>query len=191
MSCRTYIISITDVRCVTNISDNVDDKKLSSGLDLAHVECRERIGSARYDALITAIEADNTLAGASNEKWRDLIASGKGELKNYLGWATYYRSVLRMHSAPDKAGFFNKSGNDFSSVDSRTLQMHTGEAQDNYQLYERVMLKWIEDNEVSAGLPDVENPTESNNPQSLGGVIMQPSLYRDLQDEQPDQIIWE
>ena len=186
MSCRTYIISIADVRCVTSISDLVDDKKLKAGLDLAHMEARERLGTARYDALITAIDADNTLAGTANEKWRDLIAPGKGEMKNYLGWLTYYRSILRMHSAADKVGFLAKSGDGYTSIDNRTLQLHVGEAQDNYQLYERAMLKWIEDNEDTNGLPEVEEDTESDTPQFPGGVIMVDSQYRNQQDEQGD-----
>lgn len=187
MSHRQYIITLDRVRCIVGLSPNVIDDKLAPAHDRAHMQCRERLGSTRYDALIAALEADSSLAGSGNEKWRNLIASGKGELENYIAWLTYSFSLPRLHSEADAAGFFAKNGGQFDSIDGKTLSMHSTDARDAYQLYERALLKWIEDNEKTEALPDVENPTDSDAEPNVSGLVAVPSRYYNYFDESSEQ----
>lgn len=182
---RTYIISLTQVKDLCGLNTNVDDRKLKPGRDRAHVQCRERLGTARYDALIAAIVDDDTLAGATYEKWRNLKAAGYGELDNYLAWLSYYLSIPALHGEADKAGLFKKEGADYKPFDKAERAELTTNAKDAYQLYERALLQWIEDNEEDEGLPEVENPTESDQPQFVTGIVTQPSIWSGESDETP------
>ena len=186
MSTRTHLITLAEVKDLTGLNANVDDRKLKSGRDRAHLQCKERLGSTRYDALVAAYLLDNTLAGASNEKWRNLKEAGKGELDNYLAWLSYYLSIPALHGEADKAGIFKKEGQEFKPLDKSERAELTTNAKDAYQLYERAMLQWIDDNEDDDDLPDVETPTESDQPQFVTGIVTQASTWADLSDETPN-----
>lgn len=170
MSCRTYIIDLTTVKCIVGLVDQVDDSKLKAAHDMAHLQVRERIGKERYDALIAAIAADNTLAGGANEKWRNMLE--EGFLKEYVAWLTYHKSIYALHSAPDAAGFFAKSGSDYKAIDSKTLAMHEARARDGFQLYEKALMDWVEDNEEVEELPDNEEPNNTLDEQHVGGFVV-------------------
>lgn len=169
----SYIVSIANVRSECQINANVEDRKLTVGLNLAHVWFEQRIGRSCYDAFLAAIVADPPLDDVGNEKWLALLPYAKP----FICWVAYFHSLPRLHSEPDREGVFTKSGLDYQTVDGRTLGVHERTTKDAYQLYETRLMQFLKDNATTYTCltQGLHPPTVRTDQTFPGGIIAVPS----------------
>ena len=110
-ACRTYFISLNEVRRITPITKNVEDDKLLPSFNTAHDVLRKILGITMYDDFIVKIEAD-TLTSTEQDLIDDYICP-------FLSWETYQRSLPDLYISVTKAGMHTKSeeGQDSISVE--------------------------------------------------------------------------
>lgn len=107
-ACRTYFISLNEVRRITPITKNVEDDKLLPAFNTAHDVLRKILGITMYDDFITKIEAD-TLTSTEQDLIDDYICP-------FLSWETYQRSLPDLYISVTKSGMHTKSDDGLDSI---------------------------------------------------------------------------
>lgn len=126
------LITIADMVEVCGLNDNVEARKVNDRIVEAQLRFERVVGASLYTLLKAAWDADQTLAGSGNERYRNLLAFGKGYGKDFLCWKAMELAYPRLHSEADRNGVYVKqdAASDFIGVDSRVLTMHINEAKD-------------------------------------------------------------
>ncbi len=112
------LIDIADVRTITSLNSQVEARKLDVWIREAHLRFEKVLGRTLYGELMTAFNADNTLAGTANEKWRNMLdaGSGKGYGYEYLAWHALELAYPSLNAEADRGGVLTKSGQDYRGV---------------------------------------------------------------------------
>lgn len=139
--CQTKLITAAQVRDVTGLSRGVEDRKLLPYIEAAQYHLEKILGTTLYEELETAIEADRTLAGEA-----DLLALFNGYICPFLAWRTLALGAVRLYAEVDRNGIYTKSGDDYTSVDSRTFGMVSSDAKGMADLYSERLIDFLKDN---------------------------------------------
>lgn len=170
------LITKAELVDICGLNDLVEDRKVSRNIKEAQLRLERVLGRTLYGLLKTAFDADPTLAGASNERFRNLLAEGKGFAEEYLAWTAYLLSFPGLHSEADRGGFFTKSGEDYRPVTEKELSVHIADARDRADDRLDRMIAYLTDN--SATYPEYGTTTGSEKriTESMGGgFILTPS----------------
>lgn len=162
----TYIISAVTAKTVTGISKDVQDKKLEPFFPAAQLTVKNVLGKDGYDILIAAIEADPTLAGEP-----DLLTLRDDYIQPYLAWRTIELSGTRMWTEPERNGTFVRHGNDYGSVDGRTLAMSKADSRDMASIYKKELQDFLSDNVETYTWYVADTCSDEGSPNYTGGVI--------------------
>ena len=131
---------------VCGLNSLVEDRKVDHNIDEAQLRFERVLGVTLYAALKTAFDADNSLSGSTNERWRNLMARGKGYGEDLLCWTTMMLSLPGMHSEADRSGVYEKTGEDYRSVSPQTLSIHIADARDRMEHRMEMCLLYLENN---------------------------------------------
>lgn len=166
---------------VCGLNSLVEDRKVDHHIIEAALRFERVLGSALYAALKTAFDADNTLAGSNNERWRNLLARGKGYGEDLLCWTTMMLAYPGLHSEADRSGVYEKTGEDYRSVSAQTLSMHIADARDRMEHRMEMCLLYLENN--AATYPEFSTTAEGeqriDKAPAGGGFIFSPSKRTD------------
>ena len=115
------LIDISDIQSVTKLNGLVEPRKLDAWIVEAQLRLEKVLGRTLYTELKTAFDADNTLSGTANEKWRNLMEHGKGFAKDYLCWHALELAYPTLNAEAERAGVFTKKDDKLQNVSDRGL----------------------------------------------------------------------
>ena len=134
-ACRTYFISLNEVRRITPITKNVEDDKLLPAFNTAHDVLRKILGITMYDDFITKIEAD-TISSTEQDLIDDYICP-------FLSWETYQRSLPDLYISVTKAGMHTKSDDGQESISVEQFWIKDRAANSNVKDQQEFLLRHL------------------------------------------------
>lgn len=134
------VISAAKVKELTGKSGNIDERKLTPAIKRSMLELKHGIGTTGYDALIAAITADDTLATES-----DLKTLRETYIWPWMAWRVMEVSTLALFAEADRNVTAIRNGDDYSSVDAKTLGMLRAEASDYATTYKKELYDFLDD----------------------------------------------
>lgn len=131
------LITITDLQAVCGLNKAVEVRKVAAWIKEAHVRFEKHLGRALY-ALLQAAPTD--------QRFVDLMAEGKGWGKDYLCWCALALAYPSLYAEADRGGVLIRNGEEYSSVDSRTLGMLKATAEGSMESRQDFLLSYLKDN---------------------------------------------
>lgn len=168
----TELIRAQDARKITGLSKNVEDRKMEPFIPAAQLVLKEILGKTGYDLLATAVADNYDLPGSGNDALRELR---NNYIWPFLAWRVVELSGTRMWVEPDRNGTFQRSGEGYASVDSRTLGTSKTDARDMAGIYQRELVKFLTDNVATYTWYEPDTCGNQGTPNYTGGVITEPA----------------
>lgn len=135
------LIAKSDIVALTNLNNLVEERKLKNGIAAAHLQIEKILGRTGYAAIYAA-------APAFSGDATGLSALLTGYIKPLMAWRARQLAYLDMHAEADRGGVFTKSGEDYATVDAKTLSMLIANARDMADEYQDRLIQRLEDNKA-------------------------------------------
>jgi hypothetical protein len=137
----TLIISETKLRSFTDLNNNVDNKLLTTAIQVAQdIYLQRLISTALYDKIMNDID-NNTLTGAYLTLVDDFIAP-------YLLYASYWEALEYVYMRPRNNGLLTPTGGENSvNVDQTLFEKKRQLADNKSQFYGNKLTQYLIQNE--------------------------------------------
>jgi hypothetical protein len=162
------LIALTDLQDVANLNRNVEERRVKSGIEDAHLELEKVLGRTGY-ALVYA-NAPTFSAQAPNAALYVTLLTDY--IKPFMCWRSVQRAYVDMSAEADKAGVYKKTGDDYRSVDDKELARLVGQARDRAEARLERLLTFVRDNDaVFTWMDTIQDSEERITRQNTGGFI--------------------
>lgn len=137
----TLVITAAQVKDLTGLSKNIEDRKLARWIDAVQLELKGDLGTTGYTTLIDAIDADDTLAGEP-----DLQELRNDYIRPWMAWRVLERATVTLYAEPERNGTYTRSGDDYATVSPAVLGMRKADARDMAHTYKEALHDYLKDN---------------------------------------------
>lgn len=173
------IITAATVKTDTGFAQGVEDAKLKPAIFDAQHALKELLGLTLYGLVETADPvADATLGGNAG-----LQTLYDEHIRKFLGHKTKELAYPELWGGADRNGVFNRSGNDYNTVDSRGLAMLQAVPRSRAESRAGEMIRYIKnldsDNAIRVAYDtDVDNEPRTTEVKNTGRIITRISRWQ-------------
>lgn len=168
------LIAIADLRTITQLGDNVEERRMKAGIEDAHREVRKVLGRTGYDIVYAAAPSFSSM----DAKYTTLLGT---YLKPFMAWRAKQYSYGDNVAEIDKTGVFSRSGEDYSTVSDKTLSLLIAQARTRAEDRLEDLLWYLEENRATFTWYDttVDGEERQTTQTSVGGFVMRRARKQD------------
>lgn len=163
------LIVYTDVHTLTNLNDQVEERKLKSGIAAAHIELEKVLGRTGY-ALVYANAPSFTSLSPNTAYYLEL----QTRAKLFLAWKARQRSTIALAMEADRGGMFKRQGETFQSLGSSDLKAVDSDAESYASVYLERLIDYLCENKTVftwyTTNVEGEERIDKTNTKNVGGI---------------------
>lgn len=137
------LIALSDLRTIANLNANVEERRVKTGIEAAHLELEKIMGRTGY-AIVCAGAPNYTGQGANAAAYVTMLTD---YIKPFMAWRAKEVAFPDMYAEPDKAGVFVKNGDDFRSVTGQELALQIKQAERMASEYRQRLIEHLGNND--------------------------------------------
>lgn len=170
------LIALADVQTIAQLNNLVEARRVDASIEDAHLEVEKVLGREGY-ALVYANAPMFAAQSPNSALYVTLLTS---YIKPFMAWRAKQKAFVDVYGEAERAGVFTKSGDDYSTVDSRGLSMMVNQAKDRAEVRLERLLVFLNDNvAVFTWMDESDDSEERITKQNEGGFIMRRSTRQD------------